>query len=123
MLQETENDFFKARNKALMNEIQHFLKPEEAYMISFKEIKELIKPQNETYLGMKVIPVAKIIGSEGRYNDFDNQFFPKSIYLKERWAHVDEAASHKGLRARRVVFCAGRQSPRFRCKGERCRYD
>ena len=84
MLQETENDFFKARNKALMNEIQHFLKPKEAYMISFKEIKELIKPQNETYLGMKVIPVAKIIGSEGRYNDFDNQFFPKSIYLKER---------------------------------------
>jgi len=43
MLQETENDFFKARNKALMNEIQHFLKPEESYMISFKEIKKLIK--------------------------------------------------------------------------------
>ena len=91
MLQETENDFLKARNKALMNELQHFLKPEESYMISFKEIKALVKPQNETYLGMKVIPVAKIIGSEGRYNDFDNQFFPKNMYLKERWAHVDEA--------------------------------
>ena len=92
MLQVTENDFFKARNKALMNELQHFLKPEESYMISFKEIRQLIKPQNETYLGMKVIPVAKIIGSEGRYNDFDNQFFPKNTFTKERWEYIDEAA-------------------------------
>ena len=34
MLQEAENDFVKARNKALFNEIQHFLNPEEAKMIS-----------------------------------------------------------------------------------------
>ena len=41
---------------------------------------------------MKVIPIDKIVGSEGRYNDFDNRFFPKSTHLKNRWQHVDEAA-------------------------------
>ena len=91
MLSEAESDFARARNKALFNEIQHFLKPEEAAMISFRDIKELLKPQNETYLGMKVIPIEKIVGSEGRYKDFDNQFFPKNTFIKERWEHVDEA--------------------------------
>ena len=40
MSQETENDFSKARNKALINELQHILTPEEASMISFKQIRQ-----------------------------------------------------------------------------------
>jgi hypothetical protein len=40
---------------------------------------------------MQVIPIEKIVGSEGRYKDFDNQFFPKNTFIKERWEHVDEA--------------------------------
>lgn len=91
MLQEAENDFIKARNKALFNEIQHFLNPEEASMISLKAVKNLIKTESETYMGMQVIPIDKIIGSEGRYKDFDNQFFPKRSIARERWEHVDEA--------------------------------
>ena len=91
MLPEAESDFARARNKALFNEIQHLLSPEEAAMISFGEVRKVIKPQSETYIGMKVIPIDKIVGSEGRYKDFDNQFFPKRSIIRERWEHVDEA--------------------------------
>ncbi len=91
MLAEAENDFTRARNKALFNEIQHLLAPEEAAMVSLGEVKKIIKPKSETYIGMKVIPIDKIIGSEGRFKDFDNQFFPKHSVMKERWGHVDEA--------------------------------
>ena len=90
--QQAEEDFYKARNKAFINEIQHLLSPEEADLISLNDVKQLIKPQNETYIGMKVIPIEKIVGSEGRYKDFDNRFFPKSSFLRTRWEHVDEAA-------------------------------
>lgn len=89
---QAESDFSKARNKALFNEIQHLLSPEEASLISLNDVKQMIKPINETYAGMQVIPIAKIVGSEGRYHDFDNNFFPKSSHLKNRWQHVDEAA-------------------------------
>ena len=89
---QTENDFSKARNKALINEIQHLLSPEEASLISLNDVKQLLKPKAETYQGMKVIPIDKIVGSEGRYKDFDNHFFPKSNFLKQRWERVDEAA-------------------------------
>ena len=40
---------------------------------------------------MQIVPVDKIVGSEGRYKDFDNHFFPKSRFLKNRWEHVDMA--------------------------------
>lgn len=89
---QSEEDFNRAKNKAFFNEIQHFLTPEEASLISLNDVKQMIKPTNETYIGMKVIPIDKIVGSEGRYNDFDNRFFPKSSHLKNRWEHVDEAA-------------------------------
>lgn len=91
-LPQTEEDFSRARNKAFFNEIQHLLSPEEASLISLNEVKQLIKPINETYIGIKVIPVDRIVGSEGRYKDFDNRFFPKSSHLKNRWEHVDDAA-------------------------------
>lgn len=89
---QSEEDFNKAHNKAFINDILHFLSPEEASLISLNDVKQMIKPINETYVGMKVIPIEKIVGSEGRYNDFDNRFFPKSSHLKNRWEHVDEAA-------------------------------
>lgn len=89
---QASEDFSKARNKAFFNEIQHFLSPEEARLISLNDVKQIIKPSNETYIGMKVIPIDKIVGSEGRFKDFDNKFFPKRSHLKNRWSHVDEAA-------------------------------
>lgn len=88
---QSENDFMRARNKALFNELQHFLNPDESKLLSFSQIKDLLKPNGEEYLGMQVVPVALIAGSEGRYHDFDNMFFPKSMHLKNRWESIDRA--------------------------------
>lgn len=51
----------------------------------------MLKPGNETYLGMKTVPVKLIVGSESRYQDFDNRFFQKKMHLKTRWEHIDMA--------------------------------
>lgn len=88
---QTEEDFAKARHRALFNEVQHLLHPNEAELISFKDIKNLLRPKGEVYEGLKTIPVDLIVGSEGRYQDFDNRFFPRSTHLKSRWEHVDMA--------------------------------
>lgn len=88
---QTQEDFNRARNKALINEIQHILKPSEASLISLADVKSLVKTNSEAYLGMKTIPVARIVGSEGRYKDFDSQFFPKNSFMRQRWERVDEA--------------------------------
>ena len=88
---QTESDFNKARNKALFNDLQHLLDLKESELLSFSDVKKWLKPKNEIYLGMQVVPVNLIAGSEGRYKDFDNHFFPRSAHLKNRWRRIDEA--------------------------------
>ncbi|MBE6349771.1 MAG: transcriptional regulator [Spirochaetaceae bacterium] len=86
-----EDDFNKARNKAFINEMQHLLSPEKTNLMSLADVKKMLKPQNEVYLGIKVVPLKNIVGSEGRYKDFDNHFFPRNQHLKHRWEQVDKA--------------------------------
>ena len=92
----SESDFNKAYNKAIVHELQHLLNPEEASLISFSDIKELLKPKNESYIGIKVISIASIVGSEDRYKDFDKEFFPKNLHLRSRWKSIDDA-HHKDI--------------------------
>ena len=89
--QQAKEDFSKARNKALLYEIQNFLTPQKSQMLSLNDVKKALKPKGEVYVGMKTVPISKIVGSEGRYNDFDSRFLPKAAHLKQRWARVDEA--------------------------------
>ena len=76
MMTRTEIDFSKARNKAFINEIQHFLNPEEAKMISFGQIKGILKPTSQHYVGMKTIPINEIVGSELQAKQ---RFFPSDM--------------------------------------------
>jgi hypothetical protein len=42
-------------------------------------------------MGMKEVPINKIIGSEGRYRDFNKFFYPRSEHLRIRWERIDVA--------------------------------
>jgi hypothetical protein len=60
-------------------------------LLSFNDVKEIFKPKNEFYKGMQIVPVKLIVGSEGRYRDFNQYFLPKSEHLRARWERVDQA--------------------------------
>jgi hypothetical protein len=61
-------------------------------MMSFNDVKEILRPKGEVYRGMQEVPINLIVGSEGRYSDFNRFFQPKSDFLRARWQKVDEAA-------------------------------
>jgi len=88
---QAQEDFSKARNKAWINEMQHVMHPDKKRLLSLNDVKKILKPKNEVYIGLKTVPIKKIVGSEGRYNDFDNRFLPRSNELKQRWVNVDQA--------------------------------
>jgi hypothetical protein len=90
ILQSAE-DFTKAKNKALLTRIQHFMHTDKDRLLSFNDVKEILKPQNQVYKGMQIVPVKLIVGSEGRYQDFNRYFLPKSEHLRARWERVDQA--------------------------------
>ena len=84
-------DFNRARNKALFSDIQNFMNPDKRNLLSFHDVKKILKPKNEVYAGMQTVPIEKIVGSEGRYRDFNKHFLPRINNLRQRWERVDEA--------------------------------
>ncbi|GHV91558.1 hypothetical protein AGMMS50268_20610 [Spirochaetia bacterium] len=86
------NDFIKARNKALLSQIHHFINTDQNRLLSFHDVKEILKPRNQVYQGMQTVPIGLIVGSEGRYRDFNKFFLPRANHLRTRWERVDIAA-------------------------------
>jgi hypothetical protein len=60
-------------------------------LLSLNDIKEILKPKSETYRGMREVPIELIVGSEGRYRDFNKYFLPRSEHLRQRWERIDIA--------------------------------
>ena len=85
------DDFGRARFREKILSILNLLSPEKQQLLSLYDIKSLVKPKNESYKGMKVVAVKDIVGSEGRYRDFNKAFLPRKEHLKNRWVSIDKA--------------------------------
>ena len=83
--------FDKAKTKATLSRIHNFLHADRDNLLSLSEVKKIVKPRNEVYRGLQAVPINKIVGSEGRYRDFNKFFFPRSEYLRARWQKIDIA--------------------------------
>jgi hypothetical protein len=60
-------------------------------MLSLGDVRSLLRPDSETYRGMRTVEIDKIVGSEGRYKDFNREFLPRHDKLMRRWMRVDMA--------------------------------
>lgn len=89
--EQASEDFSKARVREKILSILNILSPEKQQLLSLYDIKSLVKPKNESYKGMKVVAVKDIVGSEGRYRDFNKAFLPRKEHLKNRWISIDKA--------------------------------
>jgi len=88
---QAQADFSRARGKAVLSQIQHFLNTDRDRLLSFNDVKDILKPKNEVYRGSQVVPIKMIVGSEGRYHDFNKYFLPRREHMRHRWQRVDEA--------------------------------
>jgi hypothetical protein len=88
---QAQSDFNKARSKEFISRVLHILRPQRNRLLNFNEIRSLLRPQGEIYRGMQVVELENIIGSEGRYRDFNAAFLPKSDHARSRWESIDKA--------------------------------
>jgi len=89
--QQAYADFSRARGKAMLSQIQNFLNTDRDKLLSFNDVKGILKPKNEVYMGSQTVPIKMIVGSEGRYHDFNKYFLPRKEHLRHRWQRIDEA--------------------------------
>ncbi|NPV55491.1 MAG: DUF4032 domain-containing protein [Anaerolineae bacterium] len=60
-------------------------------LLPFDEVRETIPLRGQSYVGLKEVEIDKIIGSVGRYRDFDRAFLPRHTHTRGRWVSIDEA--------------------------------
>lgn len=82
------HNFNNVRIRSFFKSIYKKLKREDDCLPSLDDIIDITHARNERYIGMREIPVENIIGSEGRYEDFNEGFLPKRAELKSRWSAI-----------------------------------
>ncbi|MGC9312143.1 MAG: transcriptional regulator [Sediminispirochaetaceae bacterium] len=85
------DDFNRARSRATISQLLFSLTPERQRLLSLEDVKNLLRPKSESYKGIQVVPIEKVVGSEGRYNDFTKAFLPKRDFIRGRWESIDRA--------------------------------
>ncbi|MCL2214645.1 MAG: transcriptional regulator [Treponema sp.] len=90
-IEQASADFSRARGKAVLSKIQNILNTDNDRLLSFSDVRDILKPKNEIYRGNQTVPIKLIVGSEGRYRDFNKYFLPKKDHLRHRWQSVDMA--------------------------------
>ncbi|MBN1836898.1 MAG: transcriptional regulator [Spirochaetales bacterium] len=86
-----KEDFNRARTKETVGRLLSLLSNERDRLLSLSEVRALLRPSTEVYRGMRTVPIAQIVGSEGRYQDFNRYFLPRHSHLRRRWESVDKA--------------------------------
>jgi hypothetical protein len=84
-------DFDRARTREIISNILSLLKNENDELLSFQDVKSILKPGSHTYKGVIPVKIAHIVGSEGRYKDFNKLFLPRYQHLRFRWQRVNLA--------------------------------
>ncbi|NHN36375.1 universal stress protein [Pseudomaricurvus alcaniphilus] len=84
-------DFRRARRRAALQEVVSQLKGESADLLSYEDVHRKLRGQEDSLRELKDIPINSIVGSVGRYKDFNRSFLPRGGIRSERWARVKMA--------------------------------
>lgn len=66
-------------------------------LLPLDEATRRLRPFARRHLGLRVIPVAQIVGTDSRGADFDRDFLPRRPEIGPRWRGVEEAFPEGGF--------------------------
>jgi len=88
---QAREDFNRARRKSFLQSVAALLSNQPNELVPFEEVRSRINIRGMVSRGLQHVPLDKIIGSEGRYADFDRRFLPRQNQTSGRWQSVDVA--------------------------------
>ena len=63
----------------------------ERELLSLEDATTRLRPFEQRYVGIRSVPLAQIVGTEGRVGDFDRDFLPRRPEIAPRWQSVQRA--------------------------------
>jgi uncharacterized ParB-like nuclease family protein len=90
--------FNRARRRAFVQDVLAELSGRPENLLSFSDVQEqlhLLEPVQDARL--EEIPLDKIVGSVGRYRDFNRAFLPRDQIDPQRWIHIERLRHQRSL--------------------------
>ena len=84
--------FHRAHRQAALETLVARLSGQSADLLSYDEVVGKLRVAGQSPAGLRQIPVAAIVGSVGRYQDFTRTFLPRLESDEDRWVSVGAAA-------------------------------
>jgi len=91
--EQVDADFTRARRRARLRALAARIRREHTpnRLLSFDDVRRELVANNRLHRGTRVVEADQIIGSVGRWRDFDRSFLPARASLAERWKRIDRA--------------------------------
>lgn len=83
--------FYESRRKAFLEALLDGVRREPTDMLAFESVRACLNIHGQVALGHQIVPVDHIVGSEGRYSDFDRRFLPRTEAVEVRWRSIERA--------------------------------
>ena len=85
--------FDKARRKETYRRLGRLVKKEDSQqgLLALDDVRDRLRLFDQHYEGVRAIPVAQIVGTAGRAEDFDETFLPRRVDMRDRWRAVEQA--------------------------------
>jgi hypothetical protein len=85
------SDFLRVRRKAFWRGLAKWLLRSDDALLAFDDVRKQLHAHLQHDGGMREVPIEQIVGSVGRYRDFDRAFLPRQARTRGRWESIDTA--------------------------------
>jgi hypothetical protein len=89
-------DFERAHRRAFIQDTLSLIRYEPVDLLPFEDVRKKLQLGSKSYLGLQDIPLAQIVGSVGRYEDFTRTFMPRKINTRQRWEQINNLMDQGG---------------------------
>lgn len=85
------DDFEKAYLRSLWRKMIARVTGRSNDLLPFDEVRQALPYRGQRDIGLQTVPLDKIVGSVGRYRDFDRAFLPTQRQTTDRWVNISKA--------------------------------
>lgn len=86
-----QDDFEKAYLRSMWRKMMARLTGRSNELLPFDEVRHALPYRGQRDIGLQTVPLERIVGSVGRYRDFDRAFLPTQRQTTDRWINISKA--------------------------------